>query len=296
MKTKTPILFYLLSIYIVGQFTWWGYLLIKLTKELESVHSNKVTMIMGEGLVFFLLLMFGLWYILQTFKKDLKNANRQNNFLLSVTHELKTPIAANKLFWQTIEKRELNPTQKQDLIQKALFENRRLEALIENILNATRLEHQSMHIHQEKVNLSEFLLQISNRFAKHHPNVEMLTKIEENIDAFIDTFVIETIVSNLIDNALKYASNEGAITIALQQNQKSIVIAVSDFGPGIKDEDKKDIFKKFYRLENEEMRTKSGSGLGLFIVSELAKLHQAKIKVKNNQPKGVIFEIEINKK
>ena len=118
MNRRTALIFYVLSAYVVIQFLWWGYHIIELTNELakESTEiSSRVRMILGEGSVFLLLLLIGIWQIRRSIRKELNLSARQNNFLLSVTHELKTPLAANKLYIQTIQKRDLSKEQTNDL-------------------------------------------------------------------------------------------------------------------------------------------------------------------------------------
>ena len=144
MNRRTALIFYVLSVYVVVQFIWWGYHLIELTSEVaneSSQVSKRVTMIIGEGGVFLILLLIGIWQIRRSIRKELKLSEKQNSFLLSVTHELKTPLAANKLYIQTITKRELSKEQINELLAKAIEENTRLERMIDNILNASRLEN-----------------------------------------------------------------------------------------------------------------------------------------------------------
>ena len=159
MKKKNALFFYVLGAYVILQFIWWGYHLIELTKELDSqqsIVSNRVFMIMSEGFVFFTILLLGLWKVRTSIKKELKYSVRQNNFLLSVTHELKTPLAANKLYLQTILKRELKADKKKELIEKAIAENLRLEGMVDNILNASRIENDAVHFYKEKIDLTYF--------------------------------------------------------------------------------------------------------------------------------------------
>ena len=150
MKKQTAIFFYVLGFYVILQFTWWGYHLVDLTTEIEPEEKNlakKIFMIFSEGMVFFIILMIGLWKIRSSIRKELSLSQRQNNFLLSVTHELKTPLAANKLYLQTVLKRDLETEKRNSLIQKAISENQRLEAMIDNILNASRLENQVFKVY-----------------------------------------------------------------------------------------------------------------------------------------------------
>jgi K+-sensing histidine kinase KdpD len=296
MKRQTAIFFYLLGIYVVLQFAWWGYHLIELTESLKSEPSEiskRVVMIIGEGLVFFSILLFGLWKIRSSIKKELQLSQRLTNFLLSVTHELKTPLAANKLYLQTIQKRNLEEDKRKDLMEKAIQENIRLELMIDNILNATRLENNALKPHKEKVELSDFLNQIVERFHKRHQNEFIERKINPGINIEIDIFFFETIINNLIENAVKYAGSDAKIEVYLKKENSNIIFGVKDQGPGIPKNQRVDMFKKFYRIGNEETRLQKGSGLGLFIVAELVRIHKGKILYKENSPSGANFEITL---
>lgn len=294
MKRQTAIVFYLLGIYVVLQFAWWGYHLIELTEELRNnpnQTSKRVLMIIGEGLVFFIILLFGLWKVRSSIKKELQLSKRQNNFLLSITHELKTPIAANKLYLQTLQKRTLDDEKRDELTQRAILENDRLEGMIDNILNASRLENNALKPIKQRDDLSNTINQITERFQKRNSNIEIKKTIEKNVIFSFDHFIVETILNNLIDNAIKYSSSEGIIEVFLEKDSEKVRFGVRDNGPGISKEDREQMFNKFYRSGNEDVRSQKGSGLGLYLVSELVRLHQGKIIYLENTPKGAIFEI-----
>jgi K+-sensing histidine kinase KdpD len=296
MKRQTAIFFYLLGIYVVLQFAWWGFHLIELTESLKSEPteiSKRVVIVIGEGLVFFSILLFGLWKIRSSIKKELQLSQRLTNFLLSVTHELKTPLAANKLYLQTIQKRKLDEAKRNDLMEKAIQENIRLEMMIDNILNATRLENNALKPHKEKVELSDFLNQIVERFHKRHQIDLIQREIQQEIHVEIDIFFFETIINNLIENAVKYAGSNPKIVVYLRNENSNVVFGVKDEGSGIPKNERVDMFKKFYRIGNEETRMQKGSGLGLFIVAELVRIHKGKILYKENSPVGANFEITL---
>ncbi len=296
MKRKTAIFFYSLGGYVLLQFAWWAYHLIELTQinVIEDTEvSRKVFMILGEGLVFFLIIMIGLWQIRKSSKKELKLAERQRNFLLSVTHELKTPLAANKLFLQTIKKRDFEMIQRNELLDRAISENVRLENMIDNILNATRLEHQAIYLNREKFLLDQLLFKIVDRFEKIYQVETIQTKIECDIPIISDKAMLETIVVNLIENALKYAGDEAKIILSAHKKANNVIFSVEDNGPGVPVEIQKDIFDKFMRSGNEETRTKKGTGLGLYICKEFDHLNKGKISYKNARPKGAIFEVRL---
>lgn len=296
MKRQTALFFYLLGAYVVLQFCWWGFHLIELTEasKIDPFEITKrVTMIIGEGLVFFLLLLFGLWKIRSSIITELRLSQRQNNFLLSVTHELKTPIAANKLYLQTIQKRQLEETQKKELVHKAIQENERLEYMIDNILNASRLENNALKAIKSKKNLSEMVLSVAQRCNKRYQNEAIRVEITPDIEVPFDAFFIDTILTNLIENAVKYAGKDPEITVYLFQKNETVSFGVKDNGPGIDKKARTYIFNKFYRVGNEETRMQKGSGLGLFIVAELTRMHGAKITYLENKPTGANFEITL---
>jgi K+-sensing histidine kinase KdpD len=105
--------------------------------------------------------------------------------------------------------------------------------------------------------------------------------------------MIETILNNLIENSLKYAGEKQDIVVYLSRQKNHIKFGVKDLGPGIQKELKFRIFQKFYRIGNEEVRTQKGSGLGLFIVSELVKMHHGEVMYMDNTPSGSNFQITL---
>jgi signal transduction histidine kinase len=296
MKKQTTLFFYALSIYVVLQFLWWGYHLIELTQANggnNTSNNKRIAMIVGEGGVFIILLIIGLWKIRSSIRKEFELSQRQNNFLLSITHELKTPISANKLYVQTIQKRNPNEEQRNDLLNKALKENERLEKLIDNILNAARVENRALKAIKETVNLNLFMESSLVQFRKRYPNAKIDFTSHFSGVVSLDVFMIETVLSNLIDNSMKYSGENPVVELKAESFDNKVIISVSDNGIGIDEQEQKNIFSKFYRVGNEDTRTQKGSGLGLFIAQEFLKLHNGKIHYISNKPKGSIFQITL---
>lgn len=294
MKKQTTLFFYLLGVYVVLQFSWWGYHLIDLSHELqknEPGSQNRTWMVVGEGSVFLALLIFGLWRIRRSIKKELDLSQQQSNFLLSVTHELKTPIASNRLYLQTILKRANLPNEKrEELLKSALGENKRLQEMIENILTATQLDNRVLQLNVSDENIADFAEDLVQKWSKQRCDISVVNKVRETVK--VDKVLIEIMIVNLLENALKYAKGNG-INLSFSLIDRSLQISVCDQGPGISKEDQKQIFKKFYRAGNEETRTEKGTGLGLYIVSELVKIHNGRISYQNNEPNGACFKIVI---
>ncbi|MEO6302239.1 MAG: ATP-binding protein, partial [Bacteroidia bacterium] len=252
-------------------------------------------MIVGEGTVFLLLLLFGIYKIKQAQDKETALNNQQKNFFLSITHELKTPIAATKLQLQTLQKQKLDESVQQNLIANALIETERLNNLIDNVLLASRLDAGEFVFKLEKQNLSETIVAILNRYYKKEiSSGELKLNIDENIFCEVDESAFPSIVTNLVDNAIKYSPDKKEILIDLLSEKNAVLLSVKDSGCGILDPDKEKIFNKFYRAGNEETRNSKGTGLGLYIVNYIVIKHHASMSVKNNLPKGSIFEIRFD--
>jgi signal transduction histidine kinase len=294
---RVTILFYLLTGYVLLQFAWWAYLLVDLNTELyasqgKDVVNLKIWMVIGEGAVFLVFLLAGIYIMQRTIRKEIALVRQQRNFLLSITHELKTPVAAIKLVLQTLVKRDtLNAEQRAQIQQTAIENTERLHALIDNVLLATRIESGQEPVQLETKNLSELTRQIcTGVLVSLLPKNKLTSDIQVDIIAEADPNAYESILINLVENAAKYAENSD-IFISLKRGGNRALLTVADGGPGIPDEAKSQIFEKFYRMGNEETRSKKGTGLGLYIVKELCDLHKASISVENNYPSGTIFRI-----
>jgi signal transduction histidine kinase len=245
-----------------------------------------------EGLVMLLLLIWGIIWIYQSLNRMLGLNRRQNNFMLAITHELKTPIASAKLYQETLLKRKLEPEHQFQIIRNTLTEINRLRDLVDNILLASQLETTTFEIQPAELNLSKLVTQSIENFASpRNMNNRFRIDVEENIFVTTDEQAMEAIVTNLISNAAKYSPAEMPITIALLQDATKTILRISDLGSGIGEKDKKRIFDKFYRIGDETTRKTKGTGLGLFIVKNLANRLGAELLVKDNVPNGTIFEL-----
>ncbi|MDB3905381.1 ATP-binding protein [Crocinitomicaceae bacterium] len=295
MSKKSNILIYLLGIYVVLQFIWWGYQIINLGALVDSSNaqtSRRVIMILGEGGVFILILLAGFWQIQRSIRKEIELSQNQNNFLLSVTHELKTPLTSIQLALQTLSKRDLNKEQTQTLIEKAISENERLKILIDNIIQASSIENKGLIADKKPIKIKTLLEKIVSNSNKRQENNLVNLNCPNHFDLSADIFMIETSVINILENAIKYAGSNDII-LNVENDSNELRISILDQGPGIDDNEKKFIFDKFYRIGNEETRLKKGSGLGLYIAKHFIQLHQGDISYSKNNPCGSIFTISL---
>ena len=300
-EKRLAVLFYLLTAYILLQFAWWAYLLIDLNKKYyveegaEAVRL-KVLMVAGEGAVFLTFLFAGIYIMQRTIRKEISLVRQQRNFLLSVTHELKTPVAAIKLCLQTLQKRAGLPSDKRLALEGTAVENtERLHNLIDNVLLATRIESGQDVVQKQTVDLSALAERLCNGLLKAIAGgTELRFDIEKGITAEADPQAFESILVNLTENAVKYAGKT-PVEIKLTSRPDAILLRVADRGQGIPADQRKRVFGKFYRMGNEETRTGKGTGLGLFIVKEFADLMGARIEVTDNEPSGAVFSVWFSK-
>jgi signal transduction histidine kinase len=288
MRKQTSIIFYALGSYVLLQFGWWSYLLIDLTEKItpeNGLLQKKALMILSEGIVFFALLIVGLYKIQTSIKKELALGKRQQNFILAVTHELKTPLAGMKLYLQTIKKRDLDRSQQLNLLNKALKENTRLETLVENVLTVSRIDENSYFFVKEDVDIHLFVREIVNRY-EIIENLDFTINIEPELIKEIDRSAMSIILSNLIDNSIKYAGETPHIQISIRSHLDGLEWNFEDNGPGIEKEKIPQAFQKFVRLENEETRNTKGTGLGLYIVSQFVKRQNGKISLSKSDDLG----------
>ncbi|MBD1386108.1 GHKL domain-containing protein [Mucilaginibacter rigui] len=284
---KTLVIFYAIIIYAVAELVWWGYMLVHL-------NPSRKGMIMGEGMMFVMVFLIGAYFLHQSLNKEAKLQEQKKNFLLSVTHELKSPLASIKILLQTIQKRDLTKAQILNFIDKSLLDVERLDDMVENMLLASKIDNRSYTFPKAKFNMSVLVDSIVNRLqiSKCDCNQQIINaEIEPKIEITGDKFALTSVVTNLVENAVKYSSPCETVNVKLFEKDGKIYFQVADHGIGIADSEKPRIFDKFYRVGSEDTRNTKGTGLGLYIVKEVLDKHQASIKVKDNRPAGSIFEV-----
>ena len=290
---RSLLVFYLLVGYVVLQFSWWAYHIYTLAQEVakeESFVQRKIMMITGEALVFFLILAVGVYFVRKTFNKELELAKEKKNFILSVTHELKTPIASSKLFAETILSRDISKEKRDDILDKIIKDQTRLEKLVENILLISKVEEHQLHLEREKVNCHEFIESVIKGLGLSET---AKFDIDSEMEIKIDRFYFTSVIQNLHENAIKYSTDKEEIVWSAHQLGNSIFIQIKDQGVGVPTNQREKIFDLFHRIGDENTRDTKGTGVGLYIVQKIVALHNGDIKVKDNQPQGSIFEIEL---
>ncbi|MBV8390741.1 MAG: two-component sensor histidine kinase [Mucilaginibacter sp.] len=285
---KRPfVIFYAIIIYAIAELVWWGYMLVRLQPQ-------RTAMILGEGSMFVLVFTVGAISLHKSIKKERRLQDQKKNFLMSVTHELKSPLASIKLLLQTIQKRDLTKQQVHDFINKSLLDIERLDDMVENMLLASKIDNRSYTFPKAQFNLSALVDSVVNRLQLNKCDLTQQlinAEIEPKVEITGDKFALTSVVTNLIENAIKYSGPCEVVDVKLYSRDGKIFLEVADHGIGIADNEKGRIFDRFYRVGSEETRNTKGTGLGLYIVKEVLDKHEASISVKDNDPQGSIFEV-----
>lgn len=259
--------------------------------DLKSKYQKQEWMILGEASIFISSLIFGIWLINRGHKIEVSAEQQTRNFLLSITHELKTPLASIKLTLETMLKRDLKKESRDTLSKNAVKEIDRLNNLVNDLLLAAKVET-FYQPHKETFDVQELLSDIIHDFKDRYEDVQIdFDKPDKPIYTLGDKQGLESAFENLLENARKYSFDNVKINAMLAQKDNKILISIADKGIGISDTEKKKVFEKFYRVGNEDTRKAKGTGLGLYIVNEIVKAHSGKINISDNQPSGTVFKI-----
>jgi len=307
------LIYWVFLTYMIAAFIWWYVSLEKQNNEIaaikfQSIQLNdpslaakthaiqdfqlrKTKQFIGEGLTILVLFLLGAIYVYRSLMKQLRYADQQQNFMMAVTHELKTPIAISHLNIETLLKRELDNAQQLKLLEATLKETKRLDHLSTNILLTAQLDMGQYEANKQLVNVSELLRQNIKSFQERYPSRICNTLIEDAMEIQGEPLLIQLLINNLIDNANKYAPVTEPIYIHLESHQNTIQLIVKDQGPGIVADNKNKVFEKFYRVGAETTRTTKGSGLGLYLCKKIAAFHNATIQLTTNTPTGSIFTV-----
>ncbi|WP_232105659.1 sensor histidine kinase [Gimesia panareensis] len=249
------------------------------------------------GTVVFVLILVGLSLYLVLTIKEVRLNQRQSDFIDSVTHELKTPIASLRLYLETLQIRSLSDEQRGEFYGTMKSELERLDHLISQLLEVKRLDALGMQSDPEDI-LLEPLIRHCAKLECNRRQLEIDQVCEFDFEpAMVHTrrILLEMIFRNVIDNAIKYGGTEPKVQIQVRVSSGGRVITrVMDNGEGVDPEIRKDIFKIFYRGESELERRKTGTGLGLYIVRTLVHLLGGKVTVHDrlDQP-GSVFAIDL---
>lgn len=315
------IIYWLLLLYIVAALIWWFVSLEEQNKNLtdlrlSELNSQKDSLdqkkfeeryfkikndsdrdtnkYLAEGITFLILILIGAFFVYRSVRRQFRLQSQQQNFMMAITHELKTPISVAMLNLETLQKYQLDTEKQQKLIRMTLKETARLDTLINNILVSSQLEGGGYIFSREELDFSSLFKDCIREAKTRYPDRVFVEGIEPDIEIAGDPLLLQLMISNLVENAVKYSPREKPIICRLKKSGSEVILNIIDEGIGIKDSEKPKIFEKFYRTGNEATRKTQGTGLGLYLCRKIAGDHNADITVTNNIPAGTNFAIHFH--
>lgn len=315
---RATIMYWLLLIYIIAALVWWFISLENQNRDMKSlrlvnIHSQKdsitirqlekdvefindeyrrnATKYIGEGITFFILILIGAAFVYRSVRRQIRLQQQQQNFMMAVTHELKTPISVARLNLETLQKYHLDPEMQKKLIQMTLQETARLNTLTNNILISSQLEGGGYVFSKDELDLSDLFRDCIQDYKNRYTDRKFIEEIQPEIEIEGDALLLQMLINNLLDNAVKYSPKEKPVICRLQKKNSRGWLSIIDEGPGIPDTEKKKVFEKFYRVGNESTRKTQGTGLGLYLCRKIAADHNADISVTNNTTTGCNFTV-----
>lgn len=217
----------------------------------------------------------------------------KNDFVATVSHELKTPLAVIQNYATILQSEQLSEAERQDYSCRIGAAAGRLSTLVSNILQLNRLENQKIRPTSKPFYLSEALSRCILGYdeALEEKQIDLETRFEDNIVLHNDEGLLDLVWNNLLSNAIKFTPDGGKIAVAAWREGDFAVVSVSDSGCGIAPEAQKHIFEKFYQADSSH--TTVGNGLGLALVKQIAELTGGTISVESAPEKGSLFTFRL---
>ncbi|MGC4037942.1 MAG: ATP-binding protein [Chitinophagaceae bacterium] len=317
---NVTIVYWLLLLFIISILVWWYISLERQNGQMKDFHIKQLNAtidsltlpelyknefakiedkyhrghikFLSEGISFLLMILVGAAFVYRSARRQFKLQQQQQNFMMAVTHELKTPISVARLNLETLQKYSLDAEKQKKLIRNTLQETERLNSLTNNILLSSQFESGGYKTAKEELDLTDLLKDCVQNFQGRYPDRIFSINAETDIDIKGDTLLLQLLINNLLENAIKYSAKEKTIACTLRNiDEQKIELSIKDEGAGIPDNEKEKIFQRFYRIGNELTRKTQGTGLGLYLCKIIAGYHNADISVTNNQPAGSNFTV-----
>lgn len=230
-------------------------------------------------------------YILQDITQQKTEERRQEYYLGILGHELKTPLAGIKAFAQITQRRlRLGDQRKVDYyLTRIDSQVDKLTKFVNELLDVTRLHAKKLNIDEEVFNFNDLVKEIIDNFKQPAKGYEIVTKNNANKNIIADRNRIGEVIINLISNAIKYSNGIPRLIVKSNSDCKNITFNIQDFGIGIPKEKQSKIFEPFFRAGNSREEKLAGLGLGLYISSEIIKLHGGRMWVESKSGEGSIF-------
>ena len=241
--------------------------------------------------------LFGSWLLWRDVRREMATAELRSQFVSGVTHELKTPLTAIRMFAETLRDRpHLREAQRTEYLDTVIGEAERLSRLLNNVLEFSSIERDERRYRRRSADVRA-CVEAALRAMRHPLTQQGFTLLVHDqgtpMRALCDPDAIEQAVINLLSNAVKYSGTSRDLQVTLESGHTHATIAVSDFGVGIRGEEQARIFERFYRVPDSVNDTVTGTGLGLTLVRHIMDAHGGEVTVRSAPFRGSTFTLRI---
>jgi signal transduction histidine kinase len=215
----------------------------------------------------------------------------KNDFIALASHELKTPLTSLKAYTQLLVSKAKKAGDEFfiNALEKSENQINKMSRLIHGFLDMSKIESGKLQLNSQPFDMDELVAEIMADKMLIAPDHVLSFKSEQTIQITADREKIAQVIGNFISNAVKYSPKGSAIAIAVKKQGENMKVSVKDEGIGLKKSDQQTIFQRFYRVEDESTRGLSGFGIGLYLSTEIIRLHHGKIAVESEEGKGSEF-------
>jgi signal transduction histidine kinase len=231
--------------------------------------------------------------------EELRQADRMRRELVAnVSHDLRSPIASIQGYLETVSMKDgdLDPEERQRYITTALKNTKRLNTLVSELFELSKLETKQIDPTIESFPLAELVQDVVMQYEPRadEQGIDLRVRMpERHVRVAADIGLVERALSNLIDNAIHYTPEGGEVRVRLDNEQTEVCVEVADTGPGIPEDDLPHIFERFYRVEKSRDRDRGGAGLGLAIAKTILELHDRTLEVESTVGEGTLFRFRL---
>ena len=239
--------------------------------------------------------MFGAYLLWRDFEREFRLADLQSQFVASVSHELKTPLTAIRMFAETMQMgRARGRETESEYLETIVSECERLSRLVDDVLQFSKMERGHKVYRFRPSDLASVVDSACRamQYPVREQGIDLRTSIAEDMPPVrADRDALEQAILNLLSNALKYSGNSRLIEVELEREEREAAIRVTDHGVGIPAEEQERIFERFYRVQTTENQRIPGTGIGLALVEHTAKAHGGRVEVRSAPGQGSAFTI-----
>jgi signal transduction histidine kinase len=272
---------------------WTVFVARRITDEGQVVEN---VWLLTLGIVSFVVIMSVLVMFTIFLAREILEVRKQDSFIDSVTHELKSPLASIKLCLQTLEREGLSEDKREKLRTMMKDDVDRLTSFIDDVLQASRLAHDDASMALEDVRLAPLARHVVELVMTRQKLAEgaIAVEIPESLAMHTDRAAVEIVIRNLVDNAVKYSRDPVHVIVRARDDGNGTLVEVEDSGIGIPRSELKRIFQRFYRAPSESVRKRKGTGLGLFVVSALVRNLGGTVEAKSaGEGRGATFVVHL---